>query len=101
MGPEDVVLKATMGEAKDIKTVTKGCEWHKEGRNEYISPVIVLGDLNGPLVIINYAEWRKARAILNMFSASYMTPSNAGMFYPKQAVTRAEIATILYRVMQS
>lgn len=99
--PERADLDAAMAKAKDIKQVIKSREWHKEAHDDVFTPTIAKGNFNGPLDIVNYAEWQKARAMLNMFTAGYMTPSNTGMFYPKQPVTRAEIATILYRVMQS
>lgn len=99
--PEEEELNEAMTQAKDVKKVVKDLAWHKEAHDDVFTPSIRLADSNGRVRVTNYGEWRKARAMLNMFTAGYMTPSNTGMFYPKQPVTRAEIATILYRVMES
>lgn len=99
----DQVLQ-TLAEAKDVQKKVLSSEqrydqWWKTAST--MSPIVGVdrNDSSG-IEISSDIEYLKAEALHTFVYLGVMTLDNQGKFYPSRLVTRAEIATILYRLYQ-
>lgn len=96
----DAEISRSVKSIKDVKKIVAGpngvfsdSDW---------TPTLIADEYkNGVYLFWSDFDYSKAVVLTDITSRGFMTANAAGQFFPKQPVTRAEVATILYRAMQT
>lgn len=96
----DAEMTKTVSAIKDVKK-SVGSANGKFSDSDW-TPVLIADEYkNGVYIFWADFDYHKASVLTDIITRGFMSANAAGQFLPKQPVTRAEVATILYRVKQT